>query len=109
MWGEATVIQIAIEISVLILLIIGALIGVIYRAMLSRFTGVHTRIDKLEENKVDKVECKAREKHEDATFGQINQTLNKIESTFDSKSTDVVGTMEDILDLLDKRKRRARR
>jgi hypothetical protein len=109
MWGEETVIQIVVEISILMLLLIGALVGIIYRTLVTRINNVHLRIDKMEESKVDKEQCKLREKHEDEAFNKINGTLEKLDSTFATKSTDVVGTMEDILELLEKRTKRRRR
>jgi len=102
-------IQIVIEISILMLLLIAALVGIIYRTLVTRINNVHLRIDKIEENKVDKEQCKLREKHEDETFNKINGTLDKLSSTFADKSTDVLGSMEDILELLDIRKRRKTR
>jgi hypothetical protein len=62
------------------------------------------RIKRLEDGKVDVKECKLREKVEDQAFSRIDNTLDKLEKTFADKSTDVVGTMKEILRDMKERK-----
>ena len=94
-----------VEISLAALMLIGALIGIIYNSLARR-------ISDLEKGKVDESKCKLREKFEDQAFDKIDRTLAKLDDTFASKSTDVVGKMETIvqtmgsvLDQLQRRKK----
>lgn len=96
-----------LELTELLLVALAGLIGVIYWSL-------NERISKLENGKVDKDQCALREQQENKAFAAIEKTLDKLDDTFDRKSTDVVGqmstitsSMENILSEL-QRKRRTR-